>query len=245
MATAVLSRWSRRSSALAAAGACTFLLVASGSGARPSLPAELPPAERVTLEAIVNQADVSTQVEAEPFIAKRKVFEYLLDHPEFASHVARALRLARYKITRTPEGLHLDDGWGATGHFWVVYAADGTRVMRARGEYRKTLLPTIYGEAITVIEYETTPALDGRSLFRTTVTGFVRLDSRLLAVLTKLASAAAQPKADLEARRLMKVFARTSRAIDSDPTGVLAQLRQRPDVPPRELEEFSRLLSAR
>src|SRR5207245_7123530 len=52
-------------------------------------------------------------------------------------------------------------------------------------------------------------------------------------------------KADLEARRLMKTFARASQAIDENPAGVYEQLRQRPDVPQRELEEFGRLLSVR
>lgn len=219
--------------------------MAGGSAAGPALPTELPAAARGRLQPIAEHADVTTQVEAEPFVARRDVFEYLLDHPEFASHVARALRLARYKITRTSDGLYLDDGWGATGSFWLVYAHDGTRVMRARGEYKKTLLPAIHGDAITVIAYEASPAPDGRNLLRTTVTGFVKLDSRLLATVMKLVGSAAQNKADLEARRLMKVFARASRAIDTDPAGVVAQLRQRPDVPPRELEEFSRLLGLR
>jgi hypothetical protein len=57
--------------------------------------------------------------------------------------------------------------------------------------------------------------------------------------------AAAQRKADLEARRLMKKFARVSRALDESPDAVLEQLRQQPGVPTRELEEFGRLLSRR
>ena len=61
----------------------------------------------------------------------------------------------------------------------------------------------------------------------------------------KLASGAAQRKADLEARRLMRTFARASQAIDENPAGVYEQLRQRPDVPQRELEEFGRLLNVR
>jgi hypothetical protein len=58
-------------------------------------------------------------------------------------------------------------------------------------------------------------------------------------------SAAAQRKADLEARRLMKKFAQVSHALDETPEAVLEKLRQTPGVPPRELEEFGRLLSAR
>jgi hypothetical protein len=38
------------------------------------------------------------------------------------------------------------------------------------------------------------------------------------------------------------MFARTTRAIEDDPAGVYEQLRQKPDVPLRELDQFRRLL---
>lgn len=228
-----------------AAGLGALALLAGGATASPSLPGAIPVSERARLAPIADQADVSTQVEAEPFLARPAIFEYLLDHPDFASHLVRALRLARYKVVRTPQGLYLDDGWGVTGHFWVVYAADGTRVAHARGEYRHLLLPTIHGDAVTIIAYGATPAADGRSVFHTKFTGYVKLDSRFLATVMKLASSVAQRKADREARKIMKVFAEISQALESDAAGVLARVRQRPDVPRRELAEFERLVSAR
>src|SRR5439155_1157108 len=176
---------------------------------------------------------VATRVDAVPFVARLPVFEYLLDHPEFATHLTRMLRLARYRIWQTPRGLYLDDGWGGTGYFWVVYAGNGTRLMRARGEFKQTLMPTIQGEAVTMIEYEATPAPDGKSRIRSTVSGYVKLDSRFMAIAMKMASGAAQRKADLEARRLMKTFARASQAIDVNPAGVYAPLRLRPGDPGR------------
>ena len=41
----------------------------------------------------------------------------------------------------------------------------------------------------------------------------------------------------------MKLFARATRAIEADPAGVFAKVRQSPDVPARELEGFRRLLN--
>src|SRR2546430_913701 len=73
--------------------------------------------------------------------------------------------------------------------------------------------------------------------------GFVYLlDHPLVEMIGKLVSAAAAAKAEKEAHQLVKVFARTTRAIDNDPAGVHELLRQRPDVPRRELEEFRQLL---
>ena len=45
-----------------------------------------------------------------------------------------------------------------------------------------------------------------------------------------------------ERQELVKMFARTVQAIEQDPAGVYEQVRQRPDVPLRELEKFRRLL---
>lgn len=223
------------------------VLAAGSAGARPQpvLPEVLPAAEQARLQPIAAGADVSTRVEAEPFTTRRAVFEYLLDHPVLATHITRALKLARYRISRTPEGLFLDDGWGTTGHFRLVHAAEGTRVFHARGQYKKGVLPSIHGEAITAIEYDLTPRPDGRSLVRSSVTGFVRFDSRVVGMGVQLASAIAQKKADREARRLMRLFAKVSRALEEDAAGVYARVAAAPDVPRRELEELGRLLGVR
>ena len=210
-----------------------------------TLPMEMAADERARLERIADAAAVAARVDTEPFLTRREVFDYLLDHPDFASHVTRTLRLGRYKIWKTPEGMYLDDGWGATGHFVVVHTAARRRVMYARGAYRQAVLPAINGEAVVMIEYDAVPAGDGRDRVRATVSGFVKLDSAALSMAMKLAAPIAQKKADLEARRLMRTFARVSRVIDDNPTDVYERLRQRPDVPARELEEFGRLLNRR
>lgn len=230
--------------------AFVLLVVPAVSGAdqdrrAAAFPAELAAAERAVLARLVDTADVATRVETEPFPIRPDLFEYLLDHPEFTSHVTRALRAARYRIWSTPAGLQLDDGWGMTGRFRVVYAGNGTRIYHARGQYRRALLPAIRGEAVTMIEYTLAPGPDGRALLRPAVSGFVRLDSRLAAFFLNLASRAAQRKADLEARRLMKVMGKVSRALEERPAAVWAELRRRPDVPRPQLEEFGRLLNGR
>jgi hypothetical protein len=210
-----------------------------------TLPMEMAADERARLERLAEAAAVSARVDTEPFLTRREIFDYLLDHPDFASHVTRTLRLGRYKIWKTPEGMYLDDGWGATGHFTVIHTAARQRVMYARGAYRQAVLPAINGEAVVMIEYAATPAGDGRDRVRATVSGFVKLDSATLTMAMKVAAPIAQKKADLEARRLMRTFARVSRVIDENPMDVYERLRQRPDVPARELEEFGRLLRSR
>lgn len=114
--------------------------------------------------------------------------------------------------------------------------------MYARGQYQKAMLPTVQGEAVTLIEYRATPAAGGRDRVAAAVTAFVTLDSRLLATVIRLSRVVVQRKADREAARLVRLFARVSRAVDEDPAAIYAQLRRRPDVPVAELEGFRRLL---
>ena len=230
--------------ALALAGASVVLLLSSARAGRPgpALPAEIPASERSRLTAVTETASLATHAAAEPFVARREVFEYLLDHPEFAAHVTRTLRIARYRIWREADGLWLDDGWGTVGRFSVVFTGNGTRVMHARGRYKHWLLPSIHGQAVVVIEYGVEPAADGQSVISAKVTGFVKLDNPLVEMASKLLSGAARAKAQREARQLVKVFARTTRGIENDPASVHALLRARPDVSRPELEEFRQLL---
>jgi hypothetical protein len=206
------------------------------------LPRDLPIGQRTRLEAIAQAAAVSTRVEADPFPARPEVFRFLLDHPEFATRVTRVLKIARYRIWREADGLHLDDGWGAIGRFDVVHATPRTRVMHARGVYRKALLPDIHGEAVVSIEYTVRPGADGTGLIAAVVTGFVKLDSGFLSVATRLATPLAQAKADREARGLVKVFAKVLRATAEQPAELLERLAREPDVDPGELAAFRALL---
>ncbi len=228
---------------VAAVAGLALAPAAVASRAVPPLPAHIPPAARVKVAPVTDHPSLATSVDGEPFVGRREVFEYLLDHPEFATHVTRALKFARYRIWRTPDGLGIDDGWGTKGVFEVVYAAPGTRVMYARGVYEQRVLPDIRGQAVVMIDYGTQPAPDGRSTIRTALTGFVKLDSRLLSMAGKLASAVARAKAEKEARGLARLFAKTTRAIEANPSAVYEAVRQRPDVPSRELEEFRRLVT--
>ena len=209
----------------------------------PPLPTQMSAAARLKIQPVTDRPSLATSVDGEPFVVRREIFEYLLDHPEFATHITRALKFARYQIWRTPDGLAIDDGWGTKGTFEVVYAAPGTRVMYARGVFEQRILPDIHGQAVVMIDYGVQPGPDGRSTIRTALTGFVRLDSALLSWAGKLASSVARAKAEKEANGLARLFAKTSRAIEDNPAAVYDAVRQRPGVPPRDLAEFARLLN--
>jgi len=238
----------RVSVTLAGAVWLTLLPIASSGAADStvlSLPPDIPVAERSRLAGVAAGAAIATRVDGEPFLARRDVFEYLLNHLAFTTHVTQALRFARLRIWPTAEGLMLDEGWGTTGRLWVVYATDGTRVIYTRGQHNMALLPAIHGEVLLIIDYQYVPGAPGRVLVKSVVASFVKLDSRILSGVLKLGSAVAQKTADREARGIVKLFAKVSRAIEEDPALVYVKLRDRPDVPHAELEEFRALLAIR
>lgn len=208
-----------------------------------ALPSQVPLPARARVQPVTDNPSLAVKVDGEPFVARRDLFEYLLDHPDFTTHVTRVLKLARYRIWRTADGLAIDDGWGTVGTFELVHAAAGLRLMYARGVYQQKILPDIHGHAVVVIDYGVQPAAGGRSAINAAVTGFVKLDSRILNLASKLATSVATAKGEKEARRLVKLFARTTRAIEADPAAVFDKVRQSPNVPARELEGFRRLLN--
>ena len=215
-----------------------------GAGSRaPELPPGMPLTTRERLAPVTELASLATQVDGKPFQARREIFEYLLDHPDFATHVTRAVRAARYRIWSVPGGFGIDDGWGTVGTFEVVYAAPGVRVMHAKGEYQQPVLPDIQGEAIVTIRYVATPAENGKSTIAAAVGSYVKLDSALLRTIGLLATSMAEAKAQKEGVRLVKTFARATRAVEDDPRAVCDAISRHPDVPRRELDEFRRLLS--
>jgi hypothetical protein len=226
--------------------AATVILLASpvlASRSGPTLPPDVPAATRERLAPVTERASIASQVDGEPFRARRDVFEYLLDHPDFATHVTHALKLARYRIWTVPGGFGIDDGWGTIGTFEFVYTAPGIRVMHVRGEYQQTMLPNIRGQIILTIRYAAVPAGDGKSTIAAAVESFVKLDSRLLTAAGRLAGSVAHAKAEKEGNRLVRLFARTTRAIEENPAAVYELLRKRAGIPRRELEEFRRLLN--
>jgi hypothetical protein len=234
-------RRARASSWAAALLAAAFLAPAAvaGSEGSPALPRNVPPADLARVETVIAQATVSTRVEIAPYPLRLGVLDYLLDHPEFATQVTRSLKLARYRIWRTADGLNLDDGWGVTGIMTPIYGDGGLRVIYARGRYEQSVLPDIHGQAVILLRYAGAPGSNGRPMLATSMEVFAQLDSTLLA---SLAGSIAKSKATSEARHVLKVFSRLSTHLDLRADEVLAELARRPEVSKSELEGFRKVL---
>jgi len=198
----------------------------------------VPEPERARIEKVLAHATITTRVDAEPFPLRLDVFDFLLNHPDFATQVTRALKLARYRIWVAADGLNIDDGWGVKGVITPFYGDKGLRVVYARGRYEQSMLPDIRGQAIIFVRYgETGPA--AQPALATSMEVFAWLDSGMIA---SLAGSVAKSKATSEARYALKVFSRLSKRLEARADEVLADLASRSDVSRPELEEFRRVL---
>ena len=221
------------------AGALLQPALAAGGEGPPVLPPGVPPAELSRIENVLAKATVSTRVEIAPYPLRLDVFDYLLDHPEFATQVTRALKLARYRIWRTADGLNLDEGWGVTGLITPFYGAGGLRVIYARGRYEQSVLPDIRGQAVILLRYANGPGPDGRPALATSMEVFAQLDSAMVAT---FAGSIAKSKATSEGLHVLKVFSRLSTHLERRADEVLAELAKNPDVSRPDLEGFRRVL---
>jgi hypothetical protein len=216
--------------------------IARAGGPGAALPPDLPEAERDRLRQVTEHVSVAARWDGEAFLLRRDVFEFLLDHPEFATHVIRALEFGRYRIWREPDGLWLDDAAGALVRFHLAHATPGSRLFYLQGRYRPPVLPSIHGRVVVVLEYAVEAAANGRSRITPAMASYVRIDNGFVDALARLFHGAVSARAAKVTRRIVVDIARTARAIDEDPARVDGALRARPDVPPRELAAFRRLL---
>jgi hypothetical protein len=223
----------------------TVALRASSADPAPSplrLPQEIPQAERQRLEAVAASAFASTRVEGPKYFMHPEVFEFLLDHPDFATQVSRALGLGRYRVWRERDGLWFDDGWGARAQLFLVHAAHGVRLYYARGGYEQRYLPEVRGDAVALFEYSLRPLADGRTEVTNWSTGYVQADAAFIRIIRYIAPSFIQARADKEASRVLKVFARASNAIETDPAQVYQKVKDFRDVSQPDLEQFRILL---
>lgn len=233
-----------------AAAVIVVLLLAFAGSARATAPAvalppDLPPAEHARLREVTERASVSARSSGDRVRVRRDLFEYLLDHPELASHIIQALKVNRFRIWREPDGLWLDDRAGALVRFQIAYSAPGRRIFFMQGRYQPAILPAIYGRVVAVLDYTIEPADQGRSFITPAMASFVRIDNAVYGMLARLFRAVIAPRATRVTNRIVVDIAKTARVIDGEPDSVDAALRERPDVPAHDLAEFRRLLPRR
>jgi hypothetical protein len=166
--------------------------------------------------------------------SREPIFTFLLDHPDFAAAVARALRLGKYQVEARDGGYWGDDTRGARGLMRVLYADAGRRLMHLEGTYEGRGLPTIRGQMLLLVEFDHQDDPKGGTQVEVSITGHVRLDTPLVGTVAQLATTLARPAVaravERKVRRFFETVARVSRWAHDQPQEFWAALDGHPEI---------------
>ncbi|MEE9181420.1 MAG: hypothetical protein V3U33_02460 [candidate division NC10 bacterium] len=177
-------------------------------------------------------------IEGAAYVGERKgvafrgdpvVYEYLLNHLDFASQIARALDLSDYVIEKTGTGSYKATtprgGWALLN---VVYADRERRVVLADGKY---------GRAVVVLQYNSFDR-GGESYMVNNLYGYLRADNPILNVLLTLFGGTVHDRIEQVFMSVAELSARAYEAPDSFTDELFAH----PEIQTGHLLEFAEIL---
>jgi hypothetical protein len=90
---------------------------------------ELPGAARARAEGVLARSIFAQRVSGIRYPSREDVFRFLIDHPDFAAGVARALRVGEYRLKRLDDDAYWgDDKRGATGVLRLLHSDEHHRL---------------------------------------------------------------------------------------------------------------------
>jgi len=196
------------------------------------------------VRAVVAGALVEREVRDIAFRSRREVFEFLLDHPDFAADVARLLREGKYRLRRVGDAYEADDGRGARGWLKPVFAAPGRRLFYLQGRYDPPLLPSLSGRLVILLDSEHVEGPDGVTYCAMRISGFLKLDSTFTEVLARVSQSFSEAQVDKRVRRFFRHVAAVSRRAYDDPEGLAEFAMGHPELQPELVAEFRSLMLA-
>lgn len=199
--------------------------------------------EAEQMRMVIEHSTLQKSVERFRFRSQPAIFEFLLDHPDFAAAVARELRIARYRITPRSDGTYdAVDMQGIRGSFRPLYTAHGERVYGGVGTYRPRFFPSFSGHAVVRLRYQHRFDPEGLPVVENRAEVYVRLDNRFAAFFVRLLMPFLHRVVDQKVNQALTVAKRVSEQVAMNPMAVYDRLRQSPVLDRATLESFRQLL---
>ena len=175
--------------------------------------------------------------------SQHTVFDFLMEHPDFAATAGRILGIVKYRVVKEREGLYWgDDAHGATGTFELLHAERGKRIYLTKGTFVKRFLPTIYGRIVLVLVYEHQTDQTGESRVINDVRGYLRIDNLILGILASIAKPVVGPIVDKKVLRSFTTAARLTTLASNDPATLYHTLAASKEMAESDLREFRKVL---
>ncbi|MFQ5802283.1 MAG: hypothetical protein ACE5JQ_05215 [Candidatus Methylomirabilales bacterium] len=184
------------------------------------------------LREVVEGASYVDEKKGTVFRGHREVYEYLLNHLDFASRLGRIMDLTDYVIEETGQGTYkATTPKGAWAYLQVVYADDEKRVVLAEGKY---------GRAVVVLTYDAFDR-EGESYIKYDLYGYVRADNPILHLLLGLFGGIVNHRIE----HVLTSVAELNERIYEAPGTFQQELLAQTELPPDHLSEFAHILTQR
>jgi len=215
-------------------GLVAGVLWAGTTAAQPSLPTlsastpnsaqrvpleELPPPMRERVRRVVEQPTLSATGPAEDFSGRPAMYQWLLDHPDYASQAWRRLGTPCLEIVDRGNGRF---GWNddqGSDLFWqTVYRTADTQIWYAEGRARPgLLLPSISMRAVVVLRHQSRVDSFGRPRIHHQAEVFVQTDSRAAALVARLLGPSAPRLAEQGVTQMQLFFSALTWCLERHP----------------------------
>jgi hypothetical protein len=204
---------------------------------------------RARAEAVLNREVFAQRISGIRYRSREPIYEFLLDHPDFAAGVARALQVGQYQLERVDDTFVGDDQRGAHGVIRLLYTETGLRLYHLEGRYEAKGLPALSGEMLILLEFHHEDDGEGGTVVDQSLTGHLKIDTPVVGPLAALLTGLARPiltqAVDRKVRRFFQTVARVSRWAYDQPEQLMAALDQNPEVPQGTvLAAFARIILA-
>jgi hypothetical protein len=237
----MVGSWEATMRSKMAVSALAFLFLATGIGAALPFPQHLLNGkEGEALKEVVGNSTLQREISGLRLRGRQEVFEYLLDHPDFAAALARSAQVLKYTVERRGEGEYwADDHKGVTGRLAIVDAEVGRRIFYAEGMYEKGIL-RIPGRMAMMITFAERKDDGGSPYVEGTLAGYIKLDSFFFDPMARLFRPLV---AGVMEKRTARFFRKADRLLEllyQDPESLIGQLP--PEAWEKEREALRSLL---
>jgi hypothetical protein len=205
--------------------ALVLLVFATGIGAALPFPQDLLNGKGgEALKEVVENSTLHREVGGIRLTGREAVFEYLLDHPDFAATLARSAGVLKYTVERRGEGEYwADDHKGITGRLAMLQAEVGRRIFYAEGIYEKGIL-RIPGRMAMVVTYAEREDPEGSPYVEGTLSGYIKLDSFFFDPMARLLRPLVAGVMEKRAARFFRKADRLLEILSRDPESLMGQL---------------------
>ena len=192
---------------------------------------------------MIEHSTFQRSVERVRFRTEPAVFEFLIDHPDFAASVIRELQIAHYRITQRSDGKYdAEDLQGVRGSFQPFSTERGERLYVGVGLYHSRYLPSFSGHAVMRLKYR--PRLDsaGRPYIENHADVYVRLDNGFVALFARFLMPFLHRVVDQKVDLALSAAQQLSEQITMNPVAVYGRLKRSSVLDRETLEAFRQLL---